>query len=65
MLKVGDKVSRQINIGEPERKHGIITEIYKSKQGFYHTPQKLYAVRWDDGIEDRGFFEVSLEREDY
>lgn len=65
MLKVGDKISRQMFIEGPKRKHGVITEIYKSRQGFYHTPQKLYAIKWDDGIEDRGYFEVSLEKEDY
>lgn len=63
MLKVGDRISRQIEIGESKRRHGIIIEIYKSRQGFYHTPQRLYAIKWDDGIEDRGYLEVSLQRE--
>lgn len=63
MLRVGDKISRQIELGELKRRHGVITEIYRSRQGFSHTPQRLYAIKWDDGSEDRGYLEVSLQKE--
>lgn len=33
MINEGDKVSRQINIGEPERRYGVIVNKYKSRQG--------------------------------
>jgi len=64
MLKLNDRVSRQIEIGRPERKFGIIIEIYKSKQGFVYTPMRLFAVRWDNiGNEERGYFEEGLQKE--
>lgn len=61
-LKVGDRVSRQINIGQPERKQGTITDVYFSKPSSTSPPRRLYAVKWDNGVEDRGYFQEGLER---
>ena len=63
MLKVGDKVSRQIELFKPPRRYGNITEIYKSKQGVGFTPMTMYAIKWDDGEIGRDYFEVSLQKE--
>ena len=64
MLKIGDRVSRQINIGEPERRYGNIIEIYRTTQGIGFTPHKLYAIKWDDEENiQKGYLEVSLQKE--
>jgi hypothetical protein len=63
-LKVGDRVTRQIELGQPARKAGIIVNVYKTKQSSQTNPYNLYAIRWD-GDEQiyRGYSAISLERE--
>ncbi len=64
MLKVGDRVSRQIELFKPERRYGKIVKIYRSRQGCMTTPIKLYDIKWDN-VEEIGlaYFEVSLQKE--
>ena len=64
MLKIGDRVSCQVKFGEP-RIHGVIVEIYKTKQGVGYTPMKLFAIKWD-GVEQvaRGYMEAYLQKEE-
>jgi hypothetical protein len=64
MLKIGDRVSRNIMLSKPERKYGEVVEIYKSKQGMGYSPTRLYAVKWDGEKEiQRGYFEEGLQKE--
>jgi hypothetical protein len=64
-LNVKDRVSRQIEIGKPERHFGNITEKYKSKQGVGFVPITLFAVKWDDKDNiERGYMEEGLQKEE-
>lgn len=67
MLKLGDRVSRQIEYLNPKagRIYGTIVEVYKSIQGVGHTPHKLFAIQWDN-VEDpiRGYMESGLQKEE-
>lgn len=63
MYKVGDRVTRQMEIGKPPRKTGTITEILRSKLSSTSGNFPLYTVLWD-GVEvaEKGHFEQYLER---
>lgn len=63
MLNINDRVSRQIEIGKPERRYGIITNKYRARQGVMTTPINIFDIKWDDGEEGKGYFEVSLQKE--
>lgn len=63
MLKEGDRISRQIDIGQPPRRYGVIIKKYKSKQGCTTTPITIFDIKWDNGEIGIGYFEVSLQRE--
>lgn len=64
MLKIGQRVSRQIEIGKPERRYGEIVNRYKSKQGVGFIPITLYDVKFDNsGIVEKGFMEEYLQVE--
>lgn len=62
---VGDRVTRQITIGQPERKRGTVMDVYTSARSFNSSESfPLIGVQWDgtDYIE-RGYFEGGLEFE--
>jgi hypothetical protein len=62
IFQVGDRVSRIITIGRPERKLGTVTRTYRSRQSFTSPGYRMYAVKWDGGEEEHGYFEEGLER---
>lgn len=64
MLKVGDRVSRQLSPNEL-RKYGVIVEKYKTRQGIGFTPFTMFAIKWDN-IEkvERGYLEQYLQKEE-
>jgi hypothetical protein len=64
MFKLGDRVSRQIDIGQPPRRYGTIVKVYKCKQGIGFTPHNIYDIKWDNiGEVGIGYLEVSLQKE--
>ena len=64
-LKIGDRVSRAIEMGNPSagRRFGEVVEMYKGKQGSGYTPVRLYAVKWENGEVSKGYFEETLQKE--
>lgn len=64
MIKEGDRVSRQIVLGEKERRYGTIVKKYKTSQGIGFTPIILFDIKWDNSeIIERGFMEQYLQKE--
>jgi hypothetical protein len=60
----GDRVTRQVELGKPERKAGVIIDKYLSAQSSQSAPFTLYSVRWDDSHKiERGYIAERLERE--
>ena len=64
MLKIGDRVSSQIDIGKPAVHYGVIVEIIRSRPSFENISYKLFTVKWDDVEEvKKGYFESGLQIE--
>lgn len=67
MLKVGDRVVRQFEVGGDILRHGVITDVYRtlaSSNVGSSAPRELYAVHWDDtGLTERGYLDVDLRPE--
>lgn len=63
MIKLNDRVSKQIEIGKPARKYGTIVEKYKSSQGITHAPITLFSIKWDNEGIRRGYTEERLQKE--
>ncbi len=65
-FKIGDPVEREIDIWHPTKGYnqGIIIKRYsKPISRFGHGPYpELYAVRWNDGIEGKGFLPDGLDK---
>jgi len=64
-LKVGDRVTRQLEIGGRQLRHGTVARVYRSTPDCQGSSYVLYAVKWDDtGNTDIGYFSIGLTRED-
>lgn len=64
-LQEGDRVSRIIEIGRPDRRCGYVTKKYKSAQSSYSCTYWLYEVQFDNASEpERGFMEHGLQKEE-
>lgn len=65
-IKLGDRVSRVIEMGNPSagRRYGTVIKEYKSKQGVGFTPVRLFDVKWEDNGEiGKGYMEEGLQVE--
>ncbi len=63
-FRVGDTVMRLTDVYDAKSKMrtGIVLERYSDNQSRFGPYPELYAVRWEDGTEQRGFLPHGLLR---
>jgi hypothetical protein len=62
--RVSDRVVRPLDVFDPfsPLRRGVVVERYGRRSMFGWYDPELYAVRWDDGSIERGFFRHGLSR---
>ena len=62
-LHVGDAVCRLADVYDNSSRmlHGVVIKCYRDDASRFGPYPELYAVRWDDGREQRGFLPHGLD----
>lgn len=66
-LKPGDHVCRRADVMNQNSKmrHGMVLSRYSETDSRGHFYPELYKVRWNDGVEQKGYLRHGLEKMRY